>query len=125
MLCIPILVLLIGAGILHAIVVISEGSIIRLSNGLDFRGEVCGDDGLVNLPYYYYGSPSKDINIGWCVEECPVTTGRKICMYDIDHFTVTPFCYVQMTSIKVGRYCIPTEPINRVYVDDHMSSKDF
>lgn len=60
--CLPVLITLVVALILHAILcknsitqVMSMGDPSRLSNNSDFRGEVCGVGGLVNLRYLYYG----------------------------------------------------------------------
>lgn len=105
--------------------VIVFGNSDRLSNYLDFRAEICGVDGLVHLPYLYFGSPSQDTKVAWCVDQCPQTTGTKICMYDIDHFTVTPFCYVQMKCDQIGRFCMPNEPVNRVELESHLTTLQY
>lgn len=97
-LCLFFLIIFLGGSVFHGVVLFSYGDINRISNGYDFREEVCGVKGLIKLPYLYYASPAKDINVAFCVESCPTTTGLNICLYDIDHFTKTPFCYVQMTS---------------------------
>ena len=39
----------------------------RLSNGYDFRMEICGYDARAELPYTYYLAPEKDIRISLCV----------------------------------------------------------
>jgi hypothetical protein len=97
--------------------VITYGETERLTNGVDFRGEICGIRGMVHLPYLYYGQPTVDANVVWCVKECPSFTGTQICLYDIDHFSFTPFCYVQLASDQIGRTCLPREPINRATID--------
>ena len=33
--------------------VINDGAPVRLSRGYDFRGAVCGQGGLIHLPYMY------------------------------------------------------------------------
>ena len=58
----------------------------------------------------------------WCVDKCPSFTGTDICLYDIDHFTTTPFCYVQLATDQVGRMCLPKEPINRASIDALIST---
>lgn len=57
----------------------------RLANGMDFRGEICGIDGLKLRPYLYYAGPVEDIQVAWCVRQCPPSSGRDTCMYDTDH----------------------------------------
>lgn len=93
-LCLFFLIVFLGGSLLHGIVLFSLGNLDRISNGYDFREEICGINGLVNQPYLYYLEPSVDLNIAICVSECPTSTGLDICLYDIDHFTVTNFCYV-------------------------------
>jgi len=43
-------------------------------------------------------------------------------LYDVDPSKTTTFCYTQIQTITFGRYCLPTEPINRQYVDAEMST---
>lgn len=93
-LCLFFLIVFFCGTVFHGIVLFSYGNIYRISNGYDFREEICGIEGLINLPYLYYLQPSVDMNVAMCVDQCPTSTGVDICLYDIDHFTMTNFCYV-------------------------------
>lgn len=42
---------------------------------MDFRGEICGYGHLASRPYLYFATPNLDLNIAFCVKECPKTTG--------------------------------------------------
>ena len=101
---------------------IQQGTSLRLQGGLDFRAEICGVGGLRHRPYLYYANALIDDNVAWCVQQCPPHSGGQICMYDTDHTTITPFCYSQMQSEKLGRYCIPKEPSNRDVVLQALNS---
>lgn len=48
-------------------IVLTNGSVNRLSSGMDFRGEICGVGSLQDRPYLYYANPSIDKNVAWCV----------------------------------------------------------
>ena len=98
-----------------------QGDTRRLSSGVDFRAEICGSEALIDKPYQYFLTPTKDLNVALCVHQCPNTTGKQICMYDTDHTTPTIFCYVQMSSDQIGRVCLPQEPVTRAFVDQALS----
>ena len=51
-----------------------DGAARRLTNGIDFRAEICGVGKLKHLKYQYYPVPSNDINVKFCVESCPATS---------------------------------------------------
>jgi len=71
-----------------------DGAPDRLQKGMDFRSEVCGTDDLESKPYLYFANPVIDINVKFCVEKCPPSSGPLICLYDVDPDRETPFCYV-------------------------------
>lgn len=47
-LCLFFLIVFLGGSLLHGIVLFSLGNLDRISNGYDFREEICGINGLVN-----------------------------------------------------------------------------
>ena len=100
----------------------NSGSFPRLTNGLDFRGEICGLGKLSNFPYLYYPSPVIDTNVAFCVNKCPKTSGQEICLYDVNPNVLTTFCYLQMQSTYSGRFCRPSEPVNRKFVDGELNA---
>ncbi|CAD8131881.1 unnamed protein product [Paramecium octaurelia] len=102
--------------------VIAGGNPDRLAHGIDFRGEICGIGSLKNKPFLYYAGPVMDIDVTWCIRQCPPSTGRETCMYDTDHMTVTSFCYIQMQADQMGYYCIPKEPKSRELVFEQLGS---
>jgi hypothetical protein len=109
---------------LSAFYVLLEGAPERLSNGNDFRAEICGTGKYSNRTYQYFANAIIDVSVSFCVKECPSSTGQTICLYDtkgIDYPNDDPyyakFCYVQLRSDPLGKYCIPKEPINRSKVD--------
>ena len=36
---------------------------------------MCGLSHLIDKPYLYFPSPLVDLNVAFCVNECPLTTG--------------------------------------------------
>lgn len=72
------------------------------------------------------------MSVSFCVKECPSSTGQTICLYDtkgIDYPNDDPyyakFCYVQLRSDPLGKYCIPKEPINRSKVDVFLNQQSY
>lgn len=55
-------------------IVLKEGKPVRLSNGYDFRSEMCGHGLFANKPYLYFANPVTDIRIGFCTDKCPIAS---------------------------------------------------
>ena len=51
-----------------------DGAPARLTNGLDFRGEICGSKKLKLRNFIYFAQPTLDLNVAFCVESCPEST---------------------------------------------------
>lgn len=56
---------------INKFVVYMDGDPNRLLNGMDFRAQMCGLSHLSKKPYLYYASPLVDLNVAFCVNECP------------------------------------------------------
>ena len=82
---------------------------------------MCGVDKLKNRPYLYYLTPSIDLNVAMCVEECPPTTGSPISIYETDGVTLTAFNYTRLQCDRIGKYCYPAEPSPRKTIDTRLS----
>jgi len=50
-----------------AIFIFMEGDIERVLHGADFRGELCGVDGLSGKEYLYWPAPDVDIDVKMCL----------------------------------------------------------
>lgn len=104
-----IIFIVINLGLVYlSFVVINEGAPERLSRGYDFRGEVCGQGGLKNLPYMYWPDPYT-LDFSLCIEQCPKYYIRDYyCVYDTDHITLLEdWCWDTVESTTYGYYCIP------------------
>jgi hypothetical protein len=77
-----------------AIYTFLDGDIERVLHGADFRGELCGVDGLSGKEYLFWPAPTVDLDLKLCLEGCPVVyTPSTICLYEPDHETSTGTCY--------------------------------
>jgi hypothetical protein len=82
---------------------------------------MCGTGTLAHRPYLYYLTPSIDLNVAMCVEECPPTTGSPISIYEADGVNNTAFNYTRIQCDRIGKYCYPAEPSPRKTIDTHLS----
>ena len=84
-----IIFILINIGLVYlSYSVINDGAPVRLSRGYDFRGAVCGQGGLIHLPYMYWPNPSV-IDFSLCIDTCPKYYIRDYyCVYKNDHVTL-------------------------------------
>lgn len=121
--------------------VFKDGRAARLTNGMDFRAELCGLNRLKGLDYLYFFQPTIDINVRQCVSSCPNTSvahfisfsfnetftkGTPICLYNnTSPVTDTPYCYTQLQSTASGRNCIPVEPVNREVVNNYLATMNY
>lgn len=94
----------------------------RLLHGWDFRGELCGQGELRSKPYTYFPIPDLTLDVGMCLEGCPILSTRySVCYYDTDHVTdlLTLPCYSAYTAKPFfSRYCLPSDPAYRELVLD-------
>ncbi|EGR33911.1 solute carrier family 44 protein member 2, putative, partial [Ichthyophthirius multifiliis] len=126
--CLILWIILNSVLIQTSIYVFKDGRPQRLQNGFDFRAELCGQGKFVDRPYLYYPNPATDINVAFCVQQCPQSTGPLICLYQTNgipyNSVYSKFCYVQMQSKPVGKYCKPYEPQNKLALDNHLLKFD-
>ena len=54
-----------------------------MARGSDFRGELCGLGKLEGRDKIYFSDPFLDINVKWCVKDCPDITVFLIINYFI------------------------------------------
>lgn len=94
----------------------------QLTKPLDFRAQLCGMDELKDRPYLYFLTPSIDLNVAMCVEECPTTTGKPISLYEADGQKLTPFHYTKIQCDRIGKFCFPVEPTPRKKVDSFLTT---
>ena len=87
----------------------------------DFRAKLCGQDKFESMPYLYFLAPTIDPKVAMCVENCPTTTGKSICLYDGFSLEPTTFCYTELETKTVGLYCYPDESAPRANIDSFLS----
>ena len=108
---------------------IPQARFYRLTKNFDFRADHCGQDQLVNKPYFYMVDPINQGTIGICVDKCPtqavrkfllsntyVFQGNQICFYGVDGVTLLDdYCYSTYVTYTQGWSCAPT-PANLEYL---------
>ena len=102
------------------------GDINRLGHGSDFRGDVCGVDGLSSRKYTYYPDPS-DLLITLCLKKCPnKIIPESICYYDTDYSTEikTYICWDSIETTEFGYICFPKSTSSRKAILDEFFTKE-
>ena len=111
-----------AAFIFHVVVCHLNGWPTLLTKPLDFRAKLCGIENLKQRPFLYFLTPSIDLNVAMCVDQCPTTTGNPISMYEKDGSTLTPFNYTKIQCDQIGRFCYPVEPTPRALVESFLTT---
>ncbi|KAL4473830.1 hypothetical protein ABPG74_022694 [Tetrahymena malaccensis] len=124
--CLLVWIILNGGFFFCAVVSFMQGQPNRLSNGNDFRGDICGVGILQDRQFQYFAAATIDLKVSICVTKCPQTTGQSICLYNLQGIIYPDewqnFCYQQLACDNLGRYCMPKEPLNRQAVEAYLST---
>jgi hypothetical protein len=124
--CLSVFIVL-NAGLLGLSYYISlTGDINRLGHGSDFRGDVCGVEGLKSREFTYYPDPL-DLLISLCLKKCPKDVeSESICYYDTDQKTIikTYQCWDSYPTTEYGFYCFPKEKESRKRIIDEFFTSE-